>query len=134
MMSKPTLSKVTVSKAKRKTSSSKPARDIIWGEKSQQIEANLKDLDADLAALIVHVAYDDVFERPSLNLKTKELLAIAHLLSLGLENELKTHIYGAFNCGATELEIRETILHAAMFIGFPKAVLGMKVLKSVLQK
>jgi 4-carboxymuconolactone decarboxylase len=128
------MSKPILSKAKHKDPSSKPARDIIWGEKSQQIEANLKDLDADLATLIVQVAYDDIFERPGLDLKTKELLAIAHLLNVGLENELKTHIYGALNCGATEVEIRETILHAAMFIGFPKAVLGMKVLKSVLQK
>lgn len=110
----------------------KKARAHIWGDKAEKVEANLKALDADLAELILNVAYDDVFERPSLDLKTKELLAIAHLLNVGSESELKTHIHGALNCGATETEIKETILHAAMFIGFPKAVAGMKVLKSAL--
>jgi 4-carboxymuconolactone decarboxylase len=109
----------------------KRARDLIWGEKSEQILAGLEALDPDLATLITEVAYDTVFERPGLDLKTKELLAIAHLLSVGSESELKTHIHGALNCGATPAEIKETILHAAMFIGFPKAVAGLKVLKAI---
>jgi 4-carboxymuconolactone decarboxylase len=108
------------------------ARVQIWGDKAEKVEANLRTLDSDLAELILKVAYDDVFERPGLDLKTKELLAIAHLLDVGSESELKTHIYGALNCGATPTEIKETILHAAMFLGFPKAVVGMKVLKAVL--
>lgn len=106
------------------------ARAHIWGNKADKVEANLKTLDPDLAALILNVAYDNVFERPGLDLKTKELLAIAHLLNVGSESELKTHIHGAINCGATVADIKETILHAAMFIGFPKAVAGMKVLKA----
>jgi 4-carboxymuconolactone decarboxylase len=108
------------------------ARARIWGDKADKVEANLKALDPDLARLILEVAYDNVFERPGLDLKTKELLAIAHLLNVGSESEIRTHIHGALNCGATETEIKETILHAAMFIGFPKAVAGMKVLKTVL--
>jgi 4-carboxymuconolactone decarboxylase len=115
-----------------KSSEAKMARATIWGDKADKVEANLKTLDPDLAELILNVAYDTVFERPGLDLKTKELLAIAHLLNVGSESELKTHIHGALNCGATEIEIKEVMLHAAMFIGFPKAVAGMKVLKSVL--
>jgi 4-carboxymuconolactone decarboxylase len=112
----------------------KTARAAIWGNKADKVEANLKTLDPDLAELILNVAYDTVFERPGLDLKIKELLAIAHLLNVGSESELKTHIHGALNCGANEVEIKETILHAAMFIGFPKVVAGMKVLKSVLTR
>jgi 4-carboxymuconolactone decarboxylase len=112
----------------------KTARATIWGDKADKVEANLKALDPDLAELILNVAYDTVFERPELDFKTKELLAIAHLLNVGSESELKTHIHGALNCSASELEIKETILHAAMFIGFPKAVAGMKVLNAVLKK
>jgi 4-carboxymuconolactone decarboxylase len=115
-----------------KSGKAKTARATIWGDKADKVEANLKALDADLAELILDVAYDTVFERPGLDLKTKELLAIAHLLHIGSESELKTHIHGALNCGATDKELKEVILHAAMFIGFPKAMAGMKVLKSVL--
>mgnify|MGYP002777387877 CR=1 FL=1 len=113
-------------------SHSKTARTTIWGDKAEKVEANLKALDPDLAELILNVAYDDVFERPGLELKTKEFLAVAHLLNVGSESELKTHLHGAFNCGATEAELKEIMLHAAMFIGLPKAVAGMKVLKAVL--
>ncbi len=115
-------------------SEAKSARAKIWGNKADKIEANLKALDPDLAELILNVTYDDVFERPGLDLKTKELLATAHLLNVGSDSDLETHIRGALNCGATETEIKETILHAAMFIGFPKAVAGMKVLKAILKK
>jgi 4-carboxymuconolactone decarboxylase len=111
----------------------KRVRATIWGDKADKVEANLKALDPDLASLILDVAYDNVFERPGLDLKTKELLAIAHLLNVGSESEMKTHMHGALNCGATETEVKETILHAAMFIGFPKAVAGMKVLKAILE-
>jgi 4-carboxymuconolactone decarboxylase len=107
------------------------AREKIWGSKAEAIEKSLYDLEPDLAKLIIDVAYDDVFERPGLDLKTKELLALAHLINIGSESEIKTHIYGALNCGASLDEIKETILHAAMFIGFPKAVAAMKVLKSL---
>jgi thiamine pyrophosphokinase len=107
------------------------AKEKIWGEKAKAIEQGLQDLDPDLAKLIIEVAYDNVFERPDLDLKTKELLAIAHLIHLGSESEIKTHIYGALNCGANLEDIKETILHAAMFIGFPKAMFAMKILKSI---
>jgi 4-carboxymuconolactone decarboxylase len=110
----------------------KTASATIWGDKADKVEANLKTLDPDLAELILSVAYNNVFERSGLDFKTKEFLAIAHLLNVGSESELKTHLHGALNCGATATELKEIMLHAAMFIGFPKAVAGMKVLKTVL--
>lgn len=109
-------------------------RAIIWGEKAEAIQIALEELDEDLAKLIVDVAYRDVFTRPGLDLKTRELLAVSHLISVGSAGELETHIRGALNCGATESEIRETIIHAALFIGFPRVVSAMKVFKDTLSK
>ena len=106
------------------------AKTQVWGEKAEALEAALYDLDPDLADLVVNVAYG-VFDRPGLELKTKELLAVAHLVGVGSEAELKTHLYGALNCGATPTEIKETLLHAAMFVGFPKAVAAFKVWRSL---
>lgn len=108
------------------------ARQAIWGDKAEAIEARLKEVDPDLAALITQVAYDNVFDRPGLELKTRELLAITSLLGLGAgADELKTHIHGALRCGATREEIKETILQAAMFVGFPRALAAMKVLATI---
>ena len=106
-------------------------RDALWGEKREAIERGLKQLDPDLAELVFSVAYDTVLARPGLELRTRELLAVTALLSVGTENELKTHMRGALNCGATLGELKETVLQAAMFLGFPKALMGMRVLQSV---
>ena len=106
-------------------------RSKLWGERREKIERNLEQLDPDLAKLVFEVAYDSVLARPDLDLKTRELLAVTALLSVGGEGELETHIRGALNCGATFNELKETMLQAAMFLGFPKALLGMRVLQSV---
>ena len=108
-------------------------RDTLWGDKRDAIERTLRQLDPDLAKLVFEVAYDTVLARPGLELKTRELLAVTALLSVGSENELRTHMRGALNCGASTAELRETVLQAAMFLGFPKALMGMRVLQSVSQ-
>lgn len=98
----------------------------LWGEDADRIDAGLRDTDPELAALIEEVAYRRVFARPGLDLRTKELLAIAHLTSVGSDDELRTHVRAALRVGATLLEVRETILHAAMFVGFPRASAAMR--------
>lgn len=103
----------------------------IWGEKAERIEAALLASDPDLARLIIEVAYEEVFARGGLELKTRELLAITALMSVGSESELRTHIHGALNCGASAGEVKETILQAAMYLGFPRALQAMNVLQSV---
>lgn len=102
-----------------------PIRDL-WGEDADRIRQQLRELDPELAALIEEVAYERVFARPGLDLRTKELLAIAHLTSVGGEPELRTHVRAAVRVGATFEEVRETILHAAMFVGFPRAMAAMR--------
>lgn len=102
-----------------------PIRDL-WGEDADRIRQQLRELDPELAALIEEVAYGRVFARPGLDLRTKELLAIAHLTSVGSERELRTHVRAAVRVGASFEEVRETILHAAMFVGFPRAMAAMR--------
>lgn len=66
-----------------------------------------------------------------MDLKTRELLAVTALMSVGGESELKTHLQGALNCGASPAEIKESIIQAAIYLGFPKAVAAMRVFKSL---
>jgi 4-carboxymuconolactone decarboxylase len=56
------------------------------------------------------------------------------LISLGNPTELKTHLRGALNAGATEHELREVILFGIPYLGFPRAIGAMQVLKQVLEK
>lgn len=104
----------------------------IWGAQAERIGEALLAADPDLGALIKGVAYDGVFARPGLDLATRELLAVALLTAEGGVSELPTHLRGALRLGATERQVRETIIHAAMFVGFPKALAAMRALRRYL--
>ena len=67
-------------------------------------------------------AWGDVWQRPGLDLKTRSLITVAMLTALGKQNELKGHLRGALNNGATPAELQEVLLHAAVYCGVPTAV------------
>ena len=67
-------------------------------------------------------AWGDVWQRPGLDLKTRSLITVAMLTALGKQNELKGHLRGALNNGATPAELQEVLLQAAVYCGVPTAV------------
>ncbi len=71
---------------------------------------------------ITRAAWGDVWQRPGLDLKTRSLITVAMLTALGKQNELKGHVRGALNNGASVEEIQEVLLHAAIYCGVPTAV------------
>ncbi len=109
-------------------------RATIWGEDREAIERALDARDPDLARYVKEFAYEEVMGRPGLDLRTRELLAVAMLIALGNPKEIATHMAGALRVGATEGELRETIIHAALYLGFPRALGAMKVLTTVLER
>lgn len=109
-------------------------RRAIWGDKFEAIEHSLSEVDADLYGYIRDFAYEEVLGRDGLDLTTRELLAITSLIALGSPKELATHLEGALLNGATEREIRETIIQSALFVGFPNALGAMKMFHALLRK
>ena len=71
---------------------------------------------------ISRAAWGDVWQRPGLDRKTRSLITVAMLTALGKQHELKGHVRGALNNGATAEEIQEVLLHAAIYCGIPTAV------------
>ena len=67
-------------------------------------------------------AWGDVWQRPGLDMKTRSLITVAMLTALGRQHELKGHLRGALNNGATPAELQEVLLHAAVYCGVPAAV------------
>ena len=109
------------------------ARHAVFGSQHDPIFERLTALDPDLASYIRDFAYDTVYARPGLDLKTKELLACTLLLTLGSPDELRTHLRGALLSGATEAELRETLLFAVPFVGFPRVVAAFEQLRRLLE-
>lgn len=105
------------------------AREVIFGSQHDRIVERLEALDTGLAQGIQAYAYDTVYDRPGLDLKTKELIACALLVSLGSPPELRTHLRGALNAGATEEELRGALMMCVPYLGFPRAVAGFEALR-----
>lgn len=67
-------------------------------------------------------AWGDVWQREGLDRKTRSLVTVAMLTALGKQHELKGHLRGALNNGATVEELQEVLLHAAIYCGVPASV------------
>lgn len=67
-------------------------------------------------------AWGDVWQREGLDRKTRSLVTVAMLTALGKQHELRGHVRGALNNGASVQEIQEVLLHAAVYCGVPTAV------------
>jgi 4-carboxymuconolactone decarboxylase len=63
-----------------------------------------------------------VWQREGLDRKTRSLVTVAMLTALGKQHELRGHVRGALNNGASVQEIQEVLLHAAVYCGVPTAV------------
>ena len=83
---------------------------------------NATDFTMPMQQYITKNAWGDVWQRPGLDLKTRSLITVAMLTALGKQHELKGHVRGALNNGATPEEISEVLLHASIYCGVPSAV------------
>ena len=84
--------------------------------------AGVTDFTAPLQQHNPRNAWGGVCQRPGLDLKTRSLVTVAMLTALGKQHELKGHVRGALNNGASLQEIQEVLLHATVYCGIPAAV------------
>jgi 4-carboxymuconolactone decarboxylase len=86
-----------------------------------------------LQEFITRNAWGTVWQRDGLDMKTRSLVTVAMLTALGCSHELKGHLRGALNNGATPEELREVLLHAAVYCGAPLAVDAFRVAQEVVE-
>lgn len=104
----------------------------IFGPRIDSALAGLAVTSPDLARCLVEFPFADIYPRPGLDLRTREMLTVAALTVLGYpQGELKEHIQGAMNVGCTREEILEIILQMAVYAGFPAALEAVKTAASV---
>ncbi|MEM9536436.1 MAG: carboxymuconolactone decarboxylase family protein [Cyanobacteria bacterium P01_A01_bin.3] len=104
----------------------------IDGEAGERVIAGLQAVAPDLAHYVIEFAFGDIYTRPALSLKAREIATIAALTALGNAREqLKVHIQAALNVGCSHEEIVEVVMQMAIYAGFPAAINGMSVVKEV---
>ncbi len=84
--------------------------------------ANVDAFTAPLQEFVTRNAWGTTWCRDGLDLKTLSLLTLSMLTALGRAAEIKGHVRGAINNGATPQEIQEVLLHAAIYCGMPLAI------------
>jgi 4-carboxymuconolactone decarboxylase len=101
----------------------------------EQVIERLKDIAPDLARYVIEFPFGDVYNRPGLDLKSREIATIAALTTLGNAiSQLKVHINGALNVGVSRQEIIEIIIQMAVYAGFPAALNAMYAAKEVFEE
>jgi len=88
--------------------------------------ANATEFTLPMQQYITRNAWGDVWQREGLDRRTRSLVTVAMLTALGKTHELKGHVRGALNNGATVAEIQEVLLHASIYCGVPTAVEGFR--------
>ena len=107
-------------------------RKSVLGEAHvERAEANKSEFDLDFQRLITEVAWGSVWSRPGLNRKTRHLLTIAMLATLGNHEELAMHIRATRNTGVTPEEVKEVLLQVAVYAGIPAANAAVAIAKRV---
>ncbi|MFZ6814082.1 carboxymuconolactone decarboxylase family protein [Undibacterium sp. Rencai35W] len=104
----------------------------IDGDAGQKVIDALSDIAPDLARYTIEFPFGDIYSRPSLDLKSREIATVAALTAMGhCQPQLKVHIHGALNVGCSKEEIIEIITQMAVYAGFPAALNGMFTAKEV---
>ena len=76
----------------------------------------------DFARMVIEFAFGDIYARDTLDLKTREVIAVAALATAGHTEQLRQHVGAALGQGVKRAEIIEILMQCAIYGGFPKAL------------
>lgn len=82
----------------------------------------LRDVAPDFGPLIVEFAFGDIYSRPGLDLKSRQIATLAALSVLGAAPQLKAHIRAALGVGCSRAEIVEVLMQMALYAGLPASL------------
>ncbi|MBJ2157804.1 carboxymuconolactone decarboxylase family protein [Variovorax sp. IB41] len=104
----------------------------IDGEGGVNVVRSLADIAPDFARLLIEFPFGDIYSRPGLDLRSREIAVVAALTAMGnAAPQLKVHIQGALNVGVTRTEVIEIIMQMAVYAGFPAALNGISAAREV---
>jgi 4-carboxymuconolactone decarboxylase len=99
----------------------KTRREILGKEHVDRAQANLSEFNAPFQEFITRYAWGEIWERAGLTRRERSMITLAMLVALNREPEFRMHIRAALNNGVTTEEIREVLIHAAIYCGLPAA-------------
>ncbi len=104
----------------------------VDGEAGEAVIRSLGDIAPDLARYIIEYPFGDIYSRPGLDLRARQIATIAMLAALGTATpQLKVHISAGLNVGLSREEIIEILMQVSVYAGFPAAINGVMAAREV---
>jgi 4-carboxymuconolactone decarboxylase len=108
------------------------ALEAIDGQAGKNVINALADISPDFATYLFEFPFGDIYSRPGLSLRDREIATIAALAAVGTaQPQLKVHIEAGLNVGLSQEEITEILMQMAVYAGFPAALNGLFIAKEV---
>jgi 4-carboxymuconolactone decarboxylase len=104
-------------------------RSVLGAAHVDRATAAMTDFDEPFQTFITEGAWGSVWSRPHLTKRERSLLTIALLAALGHDEEVAMHARATANTGATPQDVREALLHVAVYAGVPAANRAFKIVK-----
>ena len=83
---------------------------------------------------LTETAFGDLWSRPNLTVKQRELVTASVIMTLGRHDELRSHLDASLGMGISPEEMTEAIVHLGVYVGFPTMVSAMLIYTQVLAK
>ena len=110
----------------------KVRREVLGDEHVDRATEETTAFTADFQDLITRYAWGEIWARPGLDRKTRSCITLAALVALGRDHELPLHVRAALRNGLTADELKEVLLHTAVYAGVPAANSAFAIAQQVL--
>jgi 4-carboxymuconolactone decarboxylase len=108
-------------------------RRVLGDDHVDRAEAAKTAFDADFQRFIVETAWGSVWSRPGLDLRERSLVTLAILAARGQWEEFALHVRATRRTGASPEDVREMLLHVAVYAGVPAANHAFRLVKGILE-
>lgn len=112
----------------------KTRREVLGAEYVDQAIRNADEFNLPLQELVTEYCWNEIWNRPGLDRKTRSIVNLAMLTALNRPHELKLHVKGAINNGLSKDEIAEIFLQSAIYCGVPAAIDSFRTAKDVFKE
>lgn len=109
-------------------------RSVLGDAHVDRAIANSSEFDEPFQALITESAWGHVWSRPNFTKRERSIITIALLAALGQDEEVAMHVRATGNTGASREDVREALLHVAIYAGVPAANHAIKIAKRVYEQ
>jgi 4-carboxymuconolactone decarboxylase len=109
-------------------------REVLGADYVDGSLKNADDFNMPMQELVTEYCWNEIWNRPGLDRRTRSMLNLAMLTALNRPHEIKLHVRGAINNGLSKGDIQEVFLQAAIYCGVPAAIDSFRNAKEVFKE